>query len=112
MRIMESFYPTTSAAVDYTSPAIPVGDNGNIAVGVTLTGSDVVGSILLQGAFTQDFARPYSIQAATAVTASADTLLNINDINYPYVRIFWDYTSGTGLITIDVSIRQQILNRG
>lgn len=112
MRVFPAFLPSQSAATDYTSPGIPVGDNGNIAVGVTLSGADVVGSISIFGAMTEDFARPYLLQTATAVTASADTLVSINDINLPWVRIFWDYTSGTGNIIIDVSIRQQLLNRG
>jgi len=112
MRVFPAFYGPVSAVTDYTSPAIPVGDNGNISIGVTLTGADVAGSILVQGAMTEDFARPFPLAAATAITLSADTLLTFPDISVPWVRIFWDYTSGTGNITIDVSIKQQILNRG
>lgn len=112
MKIWDSFIPTASAVTGFTSAAIPTGDNQNVAIGVTITGTDVVGTLTLQAAFTQDFARPFLIQAATAVTASADTLFNLTDIHYPYVRIVWTYTSGTGNITVDVSIGQQILNRG
>jgi hypothetical protein len=112
MRIFASWIPTVSAVTDFTTAGLIVGDNGNCAIGVTLSGSDVVGSISLQGAFTEDFARPFLIQTATSVTGSADTLYNLVDLNYPYVRLLWDYTSGTGNITIDASIRQQILNRG
>jgi hypothetical protein len=112
MRIWDSFIPIQTAVTNFTSSAIPTGDNGNVAVGVTITGADVVGTLSLQAAFTQDFARPFLIQTATAVTASADTLINLTDINYPYVRVVWVYTSGTGNLTVDVSIRQQILNRG
>lgn len=106
MQVYPAYYGPVSAAVDYTTPPIPLGDNGNIAVGITLSGADVVGSISVVGSMTEAFTRPFLLQTATAVTASADTLVSINDINVPWVRVFWDYTSGTGNITIDLSIRQ------
>jgi hypothetical protein len=112
MRLYPLWIPAHTAVTGFTSAPLIIQDNGNCAIGVTITGADVVGTLTLQGAFTEDFARPFLIQTATAITASADTLYNLNDLNYPFVRLVWAYTSGTGNISVDASIRQQILNRG
>jgi len=112
MRIFPLWVPAVSAVTDITSAPLIVQDNGNFAMGVFITGSNVVGTLSLQGAFEETFARPFLIQTATAITGSADTLFNLTDINYPFVRLLWVYTSGTGNISVDASIRQQILNRG
>jgi len=112
MRLFPLFYPASTAATGFTTPAIPVGDNQNLGAIVFITGSDVVGTLSVQGAIEETFARPVLMQAATAVTASADTLISIPYFAMPFVRFVWAYTSGTGNISIDVCIMQQIINRG
>lgn len=112
MRVYPLWIPAATAATGFTTAPLIIQDNGNFAIGVTITGSDVAGTLSLQGAFEETFARPFLIQTATAITASADTLYNLSDINYPFVRLLWVYSSGTGNISVDASIRQQILNRG
>lgn len=112
MRVYPLWIPTASAVTSFTSAPLVIQDNGNVAIGVTITGADVAGTLSLQAAFDDAFARPFLIQAATAITASADTLYNLNDINYPFLRLLWVYSSGTGNISVDAAVRQQILNRG
>jgi hypothetical protein len=106
MIINDNFLPATSAAGDVRTGPIAVQDYGNIAVGATFSGSDLAGSVSLEASFTRDFTRSFAVGTPTAVTAASDVLLNVSDINYPWVRVFWDYTSGTGNITVDYSIRQ------
>ena len=112
MRLYPLFYPATTAATSFTTPSVPVGDNQNLSAIVWITGSDVVGTLTVQGAIDDTFARPIPLQTATAVTASADTLISLPYVGLPYVRFVWAYTSGTGNISIDVCVMQQILNRG
>lgn len=112
MRLYPLFYPVTTAVTPFTTPALPVGDNANVTANVTITGADVVGTLSVQGSIDEAFTRPILMQAATAVTASADTLLSFPYFGLPYVRFVWAYTSGTGNISIDVCVMQQIINRG
>lgn len=107
MIINDAFLPTQSAAADLRTGPINVGDYGNYFIGVTFSGADVVGTLTLEASATKDFARSWTVaNSSTAITASGDAYWNISDVNYPYVRVFWDYTSGTGNITIDYTIRQ------
>lgn len=106
MKLFPLFYPATTAATSFTTPPINVGDWGNISAAVFITGADVVGTLSVQGAIEKTFARPILMQAATAVTASADTLISLSYVGLPYIRFVWAYTSGTGNISIDVSIRE------
>lgn len=112
MRTFAAFIPSQTAVTSFTSAPIPVGDLGNITVAATLTGVDVAGSLLVQGAMTEDFARPYPLATATAVTASSDPFLTFPYIGVPWVRIVWTYTSGTGTIAVDISMLEPILKRG
>lgn len=112
MRLYPLFYPVTTAVTSFTTPPLPVGDNSNLGAVVTITGVDVAGTLSVQGSIDETFARPILMQTATAVTASADTLISLAYFSLPYVRFIWAYTSGTGNISIDVCVMQQILNRG
>jgi len=98
------FYPATTAATGFTTPGINVGDYGNLSAAVFITGADVVGTLSVQGAIEPTFARPVLMQTATAVTASADVLVSLPYVGLPYIRFVWVYTSGTGNISIDVSL--------
>ena len=106
MIINDAFLPTQSAAADLRTGPINVGDYGNYFIGVTFSGNDVVGTLTLEASATPDFARYWNVEAGSAVTASGDVYFIKSDVNYPYVRLFWDYTSGTGNITVDYTIRQ------
>ncbi len=43
---------------------------------------------------------------STSVTGSTSTLLTGVNVGEPYVRFYWDYTSGTGTITVYLVIKQ------
>lgn len=106
MKVYPLFVPTRSAAADYTSGALSLGQTGSFWIGVTFSGSDVAGTLSLQCSATKDFARPFTVaNTSTAITSSAEANFNLTDQNYPYVRVFWDYTSGTGNISVDAAVR-------
>lgn len=106
MIINDAFLPATSAAADVRTGPISVLDYGNYFIGVTFSGADLAGTLYLEASATPDFTRFWLVEAGTAITSAADVIFNRSDVNYPYVRLFWDYTSGTGNITVDVTIRQ------
>jgi hypothetical protein len=112
MRVFPAFYPSTTAVTNFTTPAIPVGDNANLTAIVTITGTDVVGSFTVQGSVDQAFTRGVFLQAPTAVTTSTDIYISIPYVGLDYIRFTWTYTSGTGNIIIDVSIAEPMLRRG
>lgn len=105
MKRFSGFIASTSAASFSASPALPVGDGGNYFICVIISGSDVAGTLKLQAS---DNATDWFdvANSSTAITASADAMWNISDVNYPYVRVAWTYTSGTGNISGRATIRE------
>ena len=106
MIIADAFLPATSAALDRNIGPISIMDYGNYWIGVTFSGADVAGTLQLQGAATIDFARPFNIGSSVSVTTSTDQSFTGDGVAYPYIRLVWDYSSGTGNITVDYAIRQ------
>ncbi len=94
-----SMIAVTTAAVDITSAAVDLGDLQTFAVQVDFTGADVVGTLTLQ--CSNHAVGPWTTVASSsqAVTASGDHTWNVTGAGYRFVRIFWDYTSGTGNIS-------------
>lgn len=111
MRSFENFIPSANAVTFTNSVPLSVGDNVNFWIGILFSGVDVVGSIKLQGSDNQtDW---WDISGSTqAITASTRHAWNVSDVHYPYVRVAWTYTSGTGNISGRAIISQQILLRG
>lgn len=102
------FVRTQSAVTSFSSGPITVGDGGGFFIAVTFTGSNVAGTLSLQCAATPDFARPFTLTGtSTAVTNSTSAYFNLDGQRYPYVRVVWAYTSGTGNITVDATIAQR-----
>jgi len=113
MRPYLAFYPTTTAATSFTSAPIALGDAGNAFIGYTISGADVAGTISLQCSVDAAFTRPLTVtNSSTSITNSADGYFQITDASYPFVRVVWAYSSGTGNITVDVSIREPYIARG
>jgi hypothetical protein len=94
---------TQSAASDVTTAGINLGDADSYSIHAVFTGSDVVGTLGIYGS--NDGTNYTLLQTATNVTASGSVLLNKNDASYQYVRAFWDYTSGTGNITVTAVVK-------
>lgn len=113
MRNYTNFIPAQSAATSFTSGPINIGDAGNVFVGYTLSGSNVAGTLLLECSTERDFTNYWTVSnSSTSITNSADGYLNVTDINCQFIRVKWTYTSGTGNITIDVSIREPYIAHG
>lgn len=111
MRRFPGLIQTVSAASDTFSQAIPVGDDGNYWIGVIFSGANVVGSLSLQAS--DDGVDWFTIPNTTqAVTASADHAWEAPNTSANFVRVAWDYTSGTGNITARGTVLQKITVQG
>ncbi len=106
--------PTQSAAVDITSAGFQLVDLQGFSVTVDFTGADVVGTLTLQGTNDQTGSTGWITVASSsqAVTASADHMWNVQGAEYRWVRVFWDYTSGTGNITATLVAKKTIVQAG
>lgn len=111
MRTFQDYIPSSNAVTFTNSVALPVGDNVNFWIGILFSGVDVVGTLKLQGS--DNNSDWWDIASSSqAVTASTRHAWNVSDVHYPYVRVAWTYTSGTGNISGRANISQQILLRG
>lgn len=113
MIIFAPFVQPVSNSTFTVSGPIHVSDYGNFFIGLTISGSDVVGTATLEASATENFARFWTVTGSSqAVTASSDPYWNISDVSYNYVRVRWTNTSGTGNITVDATMRQPFIQRG
>lgn len=97
--IIKELTPVTSAASDFTSAPVDLGDLTHFSIHAVFTGSDVAGTFHLEAS--NDGSNYVDISgASTSVTSSGDTLLNVATAGYRYVRYDWNYSSGTGNITV------------
>ena len=116
MRKFPGLIQTVSAALSndpvYSQP-IPIGDDGNYWIGVFFSGSDVVGTLSLEAtddpSLNQWFPIPNSSQN---VTASAPHAWEAPNTSANYVRVKWDYTSGTGNISARGIILDKLFQQG
>ena len=89
---------TATGAVDTTSAAFDLGNIQTFSVQVDFSGTDLVGTLTLQCSNASTGPWTTVTSSSQAVTASADHTWNVTGAGYRYVRVFWDYTSGTGNI--------------
>lgn len=99
---------TTSAAADVTTQPFDLIDLTSYSVQVVFTGVDVVGSLKLQSSL--DNVTYTDVAGSTqAVAASESHTWNVPETGDRYIRVFWDYTSGTGNITIKIFVKEPIV---
>jgi len=97
---LATLIPSQTAAADITSAAMELGDIQSFSISVDITGSNVAGALTLEcsnDSATTGFTTVAS--SSQAVTNSADHMWSVSGAGYRWVRVFWDYTSGTGNIT-------------
>ena len=91
--------PTTTAVPDFTSGRIDTGDMTNFSFYILFSGSDVGGTFKLQVG--NDGTNFIDLSGASStISSSGDALLNVATAGYRYVRYDWNYSSGTGNITV------------
>lgn len=92
---------TQDAALDVTSATLDLVDlqTGSFYVAFSGGAGNLAGTLYLQGSVDgmTFFNYPNSSQA---VTNSTGHIWDLNPTGVRYFRVFWDYTSGTGNITV------------
>ncbi len=99
---------TVSAASDRTSAAYDLMDLRSFCVAVVFTGSNVVGTLILQASY--DNVTYFTVaNSSVSVTSSTSQIYDVPQCGYRYVRAKWTATSGTGNMTVDIHVKDQIL---
>mgnify|MGYP001615102711 CR=1 FL=1 len=104
-----SLIATVAGTADVTSAAFDLGNIQTFSVAVDFSGTDLVGTLTLQ--CSNLAAGPFTTVASSsqAVTASADHTWNVTGAGYRFVRVFWDFTSGTGNISATLVTKDSIV---
>jgi len=99
---------TTSAASSATSGVQDLGDLQLCGFQITFTGSNVAGTLVLQGSVdgTTFFDYPNSSQS---VSSSTGVIYDLNPSGLRYFRVKWTYTSGTGNITVLSFLKNNVI---
>lgn len=107
MKTITLLYPQ-SAATDVTTAPFDLNDLFRFAIGVNFTGANVVGTLKMQASV--DNVTWFDVTGSTqAVTASTDHIWDVTVCGYRWVRVDWDYTSGTGNISIDMHVKENVV---
>lgn len=104
-------FDAVSAASDRNSVWYDLSNERGYSIAVQFTGTDVIGTLSLDAAVGDDdpnIVSPVYAQitnSSTSITASSDVVYAVSDAEYRWVRIVWDYTSGTGNMTAIVQVK-------
>lgn len=113
MRQFSGYIPSRNVNPSFESQPLSIGDNVNFWIGVTISGNDVAGTLKLQASFLPTGGTWFDIVGSSqAITSSADFAWNVSDAHYPYVRVSWTYSSGTGNISAVANINEQMISKG
>ncbi len=107
MRIIE-LLSTRSAATDVTTIAFDLNDLTTFSIQVTFSGSDVVGGLKLQASI-DNVTFVDVANSSQAVSASASHVWDVSGAGYRYIKVAWDYTSGTGNIGVILGVKEPIV---
>lgn len=99
MKIL-NYLATQSFAADITGVWINKGEARNLAFAVTASGADLAASLVVQGAIDQTL--PVLV-STTALATAGDLAIEVES-SLPYIRLFLDYTSGTGNVTVSACV--------
>lgn len=106
--IQSEIMSNASAATSRTSVPFQIDDLTIYSVQVVFTGVDVVGTLTLEATNDDsDSASWTTVQnSSQAVVASANHIWNVDGAGYRWCRARWVYTSGTGNIKMNTTIKE------
>ncbi len=96
-----------SAATTITSNPIDLGDMKEFSVEAVFSGSNLAGTMVLQGSNTTNFIT--ITNSSVTITAADDILFVVTNGLYRYVKAVWTPTSGTGNLTATVVIKEPVV---
>ena len=103
-----TLYPATTAATSFNSAPLLLNDSDLTFIQVLFTGSDVVGTLTLEGsADNTTYTTLAGSSQAVSVASNVSYYWNSSVTAAKYVRAVWAYTSGTGNISIKANIKNE-----
>lgn len=107
---------TQSGAANVTSSAYQLGDQQTFSCEVVFSGGggNLAGTLTLQASNDETGASNFITVSGSsqAVTSSASHMWNVTGAGYRWVRVFWNYTSGTGNITANLTVKDNLVRAG
>jgi hypothetical protein len=98
---------TVSAAANKTSGVLNLGDMATGSIQVVFTGTDLAGTLQLQGSVDNTNWADLAGQSVS-VTSSVGHIYDITPTGVQYFRVTWTYSSGTGNISITGQIKEML----
>lgn len=99
MRVQEITLRSGSAGTDTVSAPVLLNGVNGFSIQAVFTGSDVAGTIKLE--CSNDGTNWVTVtNSSQSITNSAGYIWDVPSVEYKYVRVNWDYTSGTGNLTV------------
>lgn len=106
MKIFNTYYPATTAATNFTTVPLDLGDLDRYSIQIEFTGVNVVGTLTLEIQDVSTLSWVTISESTQAVTASANHFYSVQNGEYRYVRLRWVYTSGSGNISAVAIIKE------
>jgi hypothetical protein len=102
-----------SMGATITSSVIDVLQTDNIGLQVTWTSANAVGTITVEGSVDYDphfetgtfYALTFDPVLTQPNSDNGGYLVNINQFPWPYVRVVYTRSSGTGTLTVNISVK-------
>lgn len=104
---MKSFelVSAANAGADITSVAVDLGDLVKGSIQCVFSSGTLNGTLYLQAS--NDNVNFSNITGASqAIASGAPHVFNVSDAGYQYLRVFWDWTSGTGTMTSIAKLKE------
>lgn len=100
-----------NAASDQNSPVLTLNDLTNYSIHIDFSGVDLAGTLTLESSNDNtDFVTVAN--SSQSVTLAASHVYDVAQAQYLYVRVAWDYTSGTGTWTARSILKEPIRAAG
>lgn len=108
-----------SMAADITSDPVNIQFTDNVSIQCNITTSDAIGPIYIQGSLDYSPGTPgypvansgnwssITLDPQPAAASANDVILyDLNQLSFPWIRVFFDRTSGTGTMSVYVSCKE------
>ncbi len=99
------------AAQDVRSVIYDLGDLETYAIAINFSGSDLTGTLTLE--CSNDGSDFVTVAGSSqSITLAASHLWNVTGTGYRFIRVFWDYDTGTGTITALLVVKERVVKEG
>lgn len=98
-----------NAGTDITTVPVDLCDLNKCSFHGVFSGSNLVGSFYIEGSNDPTTNFIQITTSVTAITASDDILMPVSNAEYRYIRAVWDWTSGSGNLTLKFVAKENVV---